>query len=311
MASDKPEGRQCQLRVSAQYLWRSNVCSRPDPRYAKGSVHWLESDELPDGSWSVQFDGVMIDGKIVPMKTYPEAALPSSFVDSTSFRTTSIRSGPKTSILIDKTARKYVLPDAMVDGLMDEVEGAVKWLYDGPTNRTIWEVPCEARNRIVLKLGAKDYSLRPDDWMFTSHSRCFSEFAYLSESEGGQAQLGTRFLEAFYTLWNLNPPEVGLMRLDRDRPPPRTVPPPPGHSFGAASADDLHLSGPVASLGLAEAFFPPSSRRRDSHSYVLIVLGVCASAYCLLRLWRRGRITLSPLSPRSPRYSPLSKELPV
>ncbi|EKC98071.1 hypothetical protein A1Q2_07617 [Trichosporon asahii var. asahii CBS 8904] len=276
-----------------------------DPRYAKGSVHWLESDSRPDGAWSVQFDGISIDGKIVPMKDYPEATLPEE--DSTAFRTTSIRSGSRTNIFIDKTSRKYVLPDAMVDGLMDEVEGAVKWGY-GPSNHTIWEVPCEAKNRIELKLGMRDYRLRPDDWMFTTDNRCFSDFAYLSESKTGQTQLGTRFLEAFYTLWNLNPPEVGLMRLDPGLPSPRTEPPPTGHVFNTLIDETLHLTGPIPSLGLARAGFQPAKQSPSTQYCFLVVFGVCASVYCVFRLWRRGKM---PFSPRSPRYSPISKELPV
>lgn len=288
--------------MAVQFM--ADISSRPDPRYAKGSVHWLESDARPDGAWSVQFDGVSIDRKIVPMKTYPEATVPEE--DSTAFRTTSIRSGPRTSILLDKTTRKFVLPDAMVDGLMDEVKGAVKRVHE-PSNRTVWEVPCDSRNRIVLKLGTRDFRLRPDDWIFTTNNLCFSEFAYLSES-GGQAQLGTRFLEAFYTLWNLNPPEVGLMRLDRDLPSPSAAPPPAGHAFETLSAEDLGLSGPVSSLGLAKAYFPSTYHPHGTQYYVLVVLGICASVYYVVKLWRRGRM---PFSPRSPRYSPLSKELPV
>lgn len=233
---------------------------------------------------------------------YPEASAPDE--DPTAFRTTSIRSGSRTTILVDKSSRKYVLPDAMVDGLMDEVEGAVKWEH-GPSNHTIWEVPCESKNRIVVKLGTMDFRLRPDDWMFSTNNRCFSEFAYLSES-GGEAQVGSRFLEAFYTLWNLNPPEVGLMRLNRDLPSPRTERPPPG--LDALSAEDLELSGPIPSLGLATAYFPVTNERHGMQNYLLVVLGACASVYCVFRLWRRGKM---PFTPRSPRYSPLSKELPV
>lgn len=268
-------------------------------------MHWLESDSRPDGAWSVQFGGVSIDGKIVPMKDYPEATLPEE--DPTAFRTTSIRSGHRTSILVDKTSRKYVLPDAMVDGLMEEVGGAVKWEF-GASNHTIWEVPCDSRNSIALKLGMKDFRLRPDDWTFTSSSRCFSEFAYLSESLSGQPQLGTRFLEAFYTLWNLNPPEVGLMHLDRNLPSPRTETPPAGSDLHTLAGEDLDLSGPVPSLGLAKAYLPPSHQRSGTRYYFLIVFGICTSVYCVFRLWRRGKM---PFSPKSPRYSPLAKELPV
>lgn len=272
-------------------------------------MHWLESDSRPDGAWSVPFDGISIDHKVVPMKTYPEAPQAEAY-DSRSLRTVSIRSGPKTSILISQTSRKYVLPDAMVDSLMDEVPGAVKWIYSNENetsnhNYTIWEVPCDARNRIALTLGRRNFVLRPGDWTFTTHERCFSEFAYMSEN--GPPQIGTRFLGAYYTLWNLDPPEVGIMRLNRDLPAAREVNPPEEATAGGGG--ELNLVGPVASLGIVKATLPYSKYRRHStDSYVLLVIGISLSVYCVYRLWRRRKI---PLSPRSPRYTPLSKEIPV
>lgn len=198
---------------------------------------------------------------------------------------------------------------------MQEVKGAVKWIYGGPSsNHTVWEVPCNSKNKVVLKLGLRDYELRPDDWTFATRSRCFSEFAYLSES-GREAQLGTRFLEAFYTLWNLNPPEIGLMHLRPELPHPSQAPieaSGPGHD-AAASIDELRLHGPVPPLRDAAAY-RPSNTRYTAPSYALVVLGFCLSAYCLFRLWRRvgGSLSLrAPMSAEASKYRLISRRTMV
>lgn len=95
------------------------------------------------------------------------------------------------------------LPAAALDGMMKGVAGAKKWTQG---DEAVWTVPCDTQAKLEVGLEGTSVSLAPEDWIANEGETCR---ALLSATDG-RPWLGTPFLSAVYSVWDVETPRLGI-----------------------------------------------------------------------------------------------------
>lgn len=150
-----------------------------DPAYAAGEPVWVNLTETSTGEWPVH------------LKSF---AAGSASAKTDFFEGRQIDVAPVANI---------GLPPAALDGLMKGITGAQKWTQG---EDVVWTLPCDTASKLDIGLENITVSLAPEDWIAKEGSTCRA----LLSAATGRPWLGTPFLSAVYSVWDLEERRIGF-----------------------------------------------------------------------------------------------------
>lgn len=150
-----------------------------DAAYAGGDPVWVNLTETATGEWPVH------------LKSFSAG---SATAKADFFEGRQIDVAPVANI---------GLPAAALDGFMKSISGAQKWTQG---EEVVWTLPCDTSSKLDIGLENITVSLAPEDWIAKEGSTCRA----LLTAASGRPWLGTPFLSAVYSVWDLEGRRIGF-----------------------------------------------------------------------------------------------------
>lgn len=150
-----------------------------DTVYAAGEPVWVNLTETSTGEWPVH------------IKSF---AAGSAAAKTEFFEDRQIDVAPVANI---------GLPPAALDGFMKSISGSQKWTQG---ENVVWTLPCDTSSKLDIGLENITVSLAPEDWIAKEGTTCRA----LLTAATGRPWLGTPFLSAVYSVWDLESKRIGF-----------------------------------------------------------------------------------------------------